>query len=371
MAVDTRRILRVSMCTFTLVTVLLSLMVSPAQASSIFSFAHLGERTYSQSAREMALGGSGIGLLPGKTPLSSNPAQLSRVEQVAFTGVFAPEWVSSSSDGQSASWAEQPLVLLQIALRVKGKAALGLGFSQYHDMGFLEERKQTVGDIGFQRTIDRSGTMWGMPFGLSLAFSQFSFGGSYEILYGSLREQWRLDYDDPDFEDIDDEINSTISGSRLTSGILWSAHDRVSLGVVYKSSAKLSFETETWAGENLIDETETRLDYPQQLGVGFAVRPLDELLICADYVYTPWTESEYESNAVGDFIDVTEYSLGVEYLNNPESIKYIERIPVRAGFSIRPWYFEPKEETLDEYAISLGFGLPLRGELGSLDIAAQ
>jgi hypothetical protein len=319
----------------------------------------------------MALGGSGIGLLPGKTPLTSNPAQLSRVEQVGFTGVFAPEWVWVSTDDQNTSWAEQPLVQLQIALKLRDDAALGLGLSQYHDMSFLEEQEKTVEEIAFVRTIDRSGTLWGLPIGLSLRFGEFSFAGSYEIIYGSLREKWSLDYLESEYEDIDDEVNSIISGSRLTGGFLWSFRDRFSIGAVYRSGSELELDTETWAGDNLVDETDTKLDYPRQFGVGLTVRPVDELLVCGDYVYTPWADAEYEGDSIDDFRDVTEFSFGIEYLRDPESIRYIERIPLRAGFSIRPWYFEKQDETLTESAISFGFGLPFRKDLGSLDIAAQ
>jgi long-subunit fatty acid transport protein len=157
----------------------------------------------------------------------------------------------------------------------------------------------------------------------------------------------------------------------LTGGILWSYRDRLSIGAVYKSGSRLDIETETWAGENRLGETDTRLDYPQQFGFGIAIMPVDELLMCADYIHTPWSESEYEGVPIDDFSDVTEFSFGIEYIRDPESMSYLDRIPVRAGFSKRPWYFEQEGETISETAVSLGFGLPFRDDLGSIDVAAQ
>ena len=65
-------------------------------------------------------------------------------------------------------------------------------------------------------------------------------------------------------------------------------------------------------------------------------------------------------------------SAGTELTPNPGNYaNYLKRIKYRAGFFYQGTYLKLRGRQLNEYAFSLGFGLPLRGMKTTLNLAGQ
>jgi long-chain fatty acid transport protein len=157
--------------------------------------------------------------------------------------------------------------------------------------------------------------------------------------------------------------NLTGTGYGATLGLMIKPSEKVSLGLTYKTSTKITAEGEAkMEGAGLLKLTTTatatrEINWSMWFGAGVALKPIDKLTITADVQYTNWKnlddiEVTYDNNAWNLFFakgstfklnweDRIQYRFGLEYLLS-------ENLAVRAGF-----YHDPTPAPVDTLSILL------------------
>ena len=125
--------------------------------------------------------------------------------------------------------------------------------------------------------------------------------------------------------------------------------------------------------DTAFNETDLQLNgkLPAEFTLGFVYQELNKLRIGAEYSYANW--SSYENEAKPDKLyDSNSIAVGVEYSPDATSYNnYLKRIRYRAGFYYKD---DPRLEDLKNYALTLGFGLPVilpRGQTSFVNLAFE
>ncbi|MDR1092299.1 MAG: outer membrane protein transport protein, partial [Prevotella sp.] len=114
---------------------------------------------------------------------------------------------------------------------------------------------------------------------------------------------------------------------------------------------------------------------PATYGVGFSLDRDNKLIIGADVTYQKWNDVKY-SGYMGDglsqsdrFNDRWKYAVGAEYMIDPYDRSFFKRIKFRGGVNYSNSYMnvinsDNKVKGYNEYGATLGFGFPIRDNLG-------
>ena len=97
---------------------------------------------------------------------------------------------------------------------------------------------------------------------------------------------------------------------------------------------------------------------PQAVGGGLSYTFKEKLTVAADVTWQNW--AKYKFMGHGDSLkNALTTSIGVQFIPDPYSAKFMKRITLRAGarFSTGEFIFQNKPVT--EFGVSLGVGIPL------------
>jgi len=110
---------------------------------------------------------------------------------------------------------------------------------------------------------------------------------------------------------------------------------------------------------------------PMVVGGGFSVDKADKWTIGADYRWQNW--SKFRAFDLSDsLVDSWQVSVGGELVPGVDNYSnYLARVRYRLGFVYEKTYLQLRGKQLDAYAVTLGFGFPLRGVKTLLNIGAQ
>jgi lipopolysaccharide assembly outer membrane protein LptD (OstA) len=106
-------------------------------------------------------------------------------------------------------------------------------------------------------------------------------------------------------------------------------------------------------------------------GFGAGFEKQDKWMVGGDFKWQNW--KNYRAFDMSDsLVNSFEIHAGVEYLPDINSYtNYLKHIRYRLGFTYNSSYLKLRGEHLNEYAISLGFGLPFRGMKTGLNLAGE
>ena len=107
------------------------------------------------------------------------------------------------------------------------------------------------------------------------------------------------------------------------------------------------------------------------LGGGLSVGKTDNWLLGLDYRWQNWDKFMAFGHS-DSLVNSWQLSLGGELIpNNDKYNNYLARIRYRLGFTYGRTYLHLRGQDLNQYTISFGFGLPLRGMKTMLNLAGQ
>jgi long-subunit fatty acid transport protein len=216
---------------------------------------------------------------------------------------------------------------------------------------------------------------WGNAFKVCKGFT---LGMNLSYLFGTLNTTSYAEYE------TSNTFNSKISNFRYLDGIhftgglqyniLIKEKHRLGFGLVYENALKV------WSRENLMilnymgpyspilnvdtvlvkkDTTATNVKMPQIIGGGISYDYKDKILVAVDFTWQNWKRfsmSHCSDSLKNNFIT----ELGVQYVPNPSSSKYYNKMNFRAGAKFATGYMFINDKLISEFALSLGLGLPIR-----------
>lgn len=341
-----------------------------------------------------AMGGIGYGLRNNLSANPMNPASYSRVDSLTFLfdiGVTVTQ--GKLSDGTSST-SRYGGGLDYITMLVPLKKGLGLSFGvlPFSSVGYKFGSTEESGDLSYIKSFSGSGGLSQVYAGLgySLPIKGLSLGANASYLFGTLEHTRSLptigssdSYVSTDYSELSMKTFKFDIGLQYEFAL--SKKDKLTVGAVFtpKVKSKGNYQNThyelTSAGSivsaDTISHNGVDAGIPESYGFGFTLNRNNKFIIGADVTYQKWEDVKYSSymgdglNADDRFNDRWKYAVGAEYMIDQYDRSFFKRIKFRGGLNYSNSYMnvmnsDNKIEGYKEYGATLGFGLPLRDNLG-------
>ena len=328
-----------------------------------------------------AMGGVGYALQDAYYINFKNPAAFAAFDSLSFIGDLSFSIINHhlKTNELDLKGTVAQLDYIAIGLPVMKVWRTSAGIMPYSDVGFGIIDNRLKDSITYRYT--GSGGLqllyWGNAFKV---VKGFTLGVTLSYLFGTLNSSNFVEFYDAN------TFNTIISNYRHIDGIMISGgaqyqtsfkdKHHLSMGAVYENSIKV------WSRENLSvlnyvgeyfpstsfdtvrhetgkDAVRTTSKLPQTLGLGVAYGFKDRALAALDFTWQNWKQYRM-NNAQGSFKDNFVIAAGVQYVPNPASSKYFNKINFRLGTRFSTGYMVVKDKTISEFAVSCGVGFPIR-----------
>jgi len=362
--------------------------------TSPYSRYGVGDLTNNTNAWNFAMGGTAIGLRSPNHINLNNPASYTAFDSSSFVFeggvVFNYVQLKTNLEATSRTYASVGYLTFGFPVTKWWKTTLAL--LPYSSVGYNVSSDEVLPDVGrVVRIYSGSGGinrfLWGNGFKLS---RNFSVGINASYLFGSLVRESESTYPDSAYYlNFRNDNNISVSGLYFDYGIQYTARLKKDLkltaGGVFGANTKVNAKTDLLATTYMSSSgTETTKDtiinqagvrgtitVPMMYGFGVSFEKPDKWVIGADYSWQNW--KNYLAFGVSDSL-VNSYQIraGAEIIPDIGNYtNYFKRIRYRVGLRYNSTYLELRQKHINEYAVSLGFGLPIRGLKTGINLSAE
>ena len=357
------------------------------ESNSPYSRFGLGDLQSFSTATQSAMGGVGIASYDPLSINVINPASYSSVFAQRFTmqtgGIHTTKLLQTSTQNQVVNSTNFNYLMFSFPLSKFWGTSVGLLPYSEKSYSFSDAITDPSADLLFEG----NGGLTRIYFGNSTNVNKnLSIGANLNYLFGNLNSSRKVFFNDVRVFNtkINEDIN--IKGFYFDFGLMYKAKlgkwNSV-LGFTMDNGSEISAEKtsliETFRSGGEFELIEDTISFDQQLGgslvlptsMGFGLALSNEQWkIMADYKSDNW--EEYNLFGTNDDLEnSSRLALGFEFVPDKKSInRYYKMIRYRLGMYSSKTYLNLKNQQLDEKAITLGFGLPLKrsGSLVNLSV---
>ena len=311
---------------------------SEALTSSPYSLYGLGVINQTSIGKFNSLGYSGIGVKSVYELNNLNAASYALIPQNSFLydiGVKG-QFNNYSNNSTTESKSNVNFSNLAFGFRVMENLGAGISLVPYSDVGYsiLGVSTNVEGsNESFESSITGLGGLSDIRLNLGYALgTKLRIGLSTSFLFGSIEENESFNY------------NSTVQLPTSLGGQLRRTVDKTLYGV------EISVEDEE--SDNVSD-----FKLPLEFGFGLSLKPIEQLTLSADYKKNFWTKTNQSEN-IGTYTDQNIYAIGLEYIKDPTSYKYSQRISYRLGYNYDNGYLALGDNKVEGYNFTTGIGIP-------------
>ena len=372
-----------------LVFVLVGLSLSAQnESNSPYSRFGLGDLQSFSTATQSAMGGVGIASYDPLSINVSNPASYSSVFTQRFTmqtgGIHTTKLLQTSTQNQVVNSTNFNYLMFSFPLSKFWGTSVGLLPYSEKSYSFSDVSTDPSADLLFEG----NGGLTRIYFGNSINVNKnLSIGANLNYLFGNLNSSRKVFFNDVSVFNtkINEDIN--INGFYFDLGLMYKAKlgkwNSV-LGFTMDNGSEISAEKtsliETFRSGGEFELIEDTISFDQQLGdslvlptsMGFGLALSNEQWkIMADYKSDNW--EEYNLFGTNDDLEnSSRLALGFEFVPDKKSInRYYKMIRYRLGMYSSKTYLNLENQQLDEKAITLGFGLPLKRSGSLVNLSAE
>lgn len=340
------------------------LAAAPAAAQGTLSTQGFGYPTGQLAARARAMGG-GLADLDPLSPL--NPAAIGILGRPGVYFEYAPEWRRvTTADGVDESTVSRfPVVAANIAIGTRWM--VGLSSSTMLDRSWETRNTLSIGTPPDTATavavFNATGAMNDVR--LALAYRPHptvAVGLGVHALTGESRTERQLSVpDSTQFIPALERRRFGYSGNGISLGATWRPRPTFGLGV----SGRTGGGVKASAG----DTTLATADYPARAGASIEYTGITGIALAGRAGWTGWSSLEGLSVTGAPVRDTWEYGFGLE--GRGPSVFSLEPA-LRLGYRSRELpYGLPDGSGVSENAIAGGFGVPVAGGRGMLDLTIE
>ncbi len=398
------RVTKILFSTVALMTVAVWSATAQTSATNTFSpysMYGIGELSTQGSLPMRSMGGMGVAWRSTSMASLLNPAGYSatlRKSAIFNFGVEGMHMINSQNryDNSTGAFAgsvkssKTSVNFHEISLQIPLAKGLGLGLSltPYSSVGYnmtaIEQDENAWADVGqvkynYQGEGDitevKLGVGWEIFKGFSLGVAGMYYWGDIDRQYttkithnivgeGSMLSTIGLD-------------NYSVSNFKFQAGVQYSVinNDKRSLtiGATYDIGGslrprvtRLSYINDNLATEVYNDDYRSEIRLPMQIAGGIFYQDV-KWSAGFDYVYQNWKGKNakladvIEQGVEVAYANTSTYKVGVEYTPNRFDVRrYYNRMSYRAGFRYGGYYQTFGGEHLNQYAVTVGIGFPLR-----------
>jgi len=362
--------------------------------SSPYSFYGLGDVRFKGTIENRAMGG--LSVLGDSIHINlQNPAFLSSLKLTSFAigGTYSP--TTLKTDSQKEKSRRTGLDYLAVAVPLD-KMAFSFGLIPYSSVGYkIRTTVLSPGTDEITELNDYSGkgginkVFVGYSYQLT---PKFSIGADMQYNFGKI-ETKSLTYKDEVQYGTRELNTSEVSGINFNTGIAFKSkiNKKLSIfsGITYSPKADLKLANErsiaivqfsTSGSEVTIDEAEninvddTVLTLPSKLAFSTAIGEVKKWSVGGEVTLQSTSDLGSRFNDIDDieYENSVKYSIGGYYIPKYNSFtNYFSKVVYRGGFRYENTGLVLKNESIKDYALTLGFGLPLGGTFSNINIGLE
>lgn len=379
-------------------------LVTQAQENSPYSRYGWGNLVPSTPIATRGMGGIGTGyvdyderydlkqIYPRSQAINfTNPASYSRLRITSFDLGFEVEnqvlREQNNIEKYKASFANISYLHLGIPLSRKHNFAMIFGLRpisriNYKVESYARELNPVTGNNidSTLTTYEGTGGSYQAYAGLGKGFGNFSVGVNFGYYFGTKDFATRKNFlnDTVAYYKGNYQTKANFGGIFLQTGVQYRAKLSKDLRLVLGATA--AFKRNYSAKKDLIRETfeydgaggtytrdsvyrendiEGTVTFPGSISGGFTLEKQDKWLLGADYTTTSWDDFRLY-DAKDSVATNWKIRVGGQFIPNALGSNYWGRVTYRLGFNFGPDYIRYNKQELDQYAVTAGFGFPIR-----------
>jgi hypothetical protein len=340
------------------------------------------------------MGGSGIAFRSPYHINYGNPASYTAFDSLSFVfeGGFNLDIIKLTSNVQTENRNFASVGYLLFGMPVTKWWRTSLGLVPYSNIGYNIASPGQIDKTNILRIYSGSGGVnrfyWGNAFKI---LKNLSIGVNASYLFGSMnRESTILFPDSLFFANYKFENHVTMNDLYFNFGVQYTARFKkdlkMTIGGIFANQSKMAAKTDMLSttffvgagGSDVVKDTVAiaenfggNIVIPVMFGLGLSLDKSDKWTVGTDFKWQNWKKFR-AFNLSDSLVNSYTVSVGAEFvpdINNYSN--YLKRIRYRVGFLYNSTYLELFGKHLNEYALTLGFGTPVRGMKTALNVSLQ
>ncbi|MHC5308805.1 hypothetical protein ACYSNM_01755 [Myroides sp. LJL116] len=351
-----------------------------------YSFYGLGNVNYNGTNEYKAMGGTSVYADSIHVNLK-NPASFAKLKYTTLSLGATAHYYRFKSDQSKDEAKRQSFDYFTLGFPIAEKAGVVFGILPYSNVGYKIMGQETTnplgqttansftGDGGVNRAFIGAGVE--LTSNLSVGFDAgYHFGktdnktftwmkdiGDGTPLSTQTLEHKNLDYKGFSYTvsaQYEAKINKYDFQSNITYApqTKWDVTNTTKIGIYDVFAPSYPSKEEV-----LVDETATFIN-PQNLAIGAGFGKKFKWFVSGQFTYVENSKlaNAWNTTSISGYEDTRRYSVGGFYIPKYNSFtSYMDRVVYRAGFRYENTGLVLKEQSIKDYAVSVGFGLPVRG----------
>ncbi len=354
---------------------ILLLMIIPLQAGSYFTsqVKGVGIRQYNTGVRGLGMGGTGLASMDSLMLSSYALTQWRNIVDTRATFTFQYQRIYTDFEKASFTSSTADFAGVNIAIPlVKKKWVVGVTLQPYTQVDFKFSQQLEDNGQSFTQVNLYDGSVSKAQFVLVYSpVARVGIAVNWNYYFGTIQDRYELRYDDPNFLTTRHLVKYRISGPGGGISMDVRPFSALSLAGFVDTPANLNLSVSYDSPVNDPVNVERNLDgFPLQYGFGGEWRPISRLSLAADYSYQNWKKVLKIPDPV--YEDWYRFGFGIERkMSQARSRKFLDRIDLRAGFSMEQIGYKFQGESVKEYSGHFGLGIPFHRMRNRIDLGLQ
>ncbi len=372
-----------------------TLLSAQIKIISPYSRFGIGDLSGINNAWNFSMGGTGIAFRSPTHINYLNPASYTEFDSTSFVfeGGVLMNSIQLKSNIQSVSRNYASLGYLLFGFPVNHWWKTSIGLFPFSNVGYNIAITELHDDIGkVKRSYTGEGGInrfnWGNGFQITRSLS-IGFNASY--LFGNSNRRSAVLFPDSIMfmnfmVDHDITVNDFYFDFGAQYRIKLKKDMSMVLGGIFSPKSAVSAKANTLARTfvlasdlsetikdtiNISDDVHGKIVVPLSLGFGLSFEKQDRWVIGGDFKWQNW--KNYTAFDITDsLVNSYQFNFGAEIQPDVNAYtNYLKRIHYRFGFNYTSTYLELRGKHLNDYAFSLGFGLPVHGSKTAVNLGLQ
>lgn len=340
--------------------------------NSPYSRYGFGDLNQSGSSFNQGMGGTGIALREPNTINFLNPASYNTQDTMSFIWDFGVvgNVRKSVAGGASSSMKNMNFDHIAFSFPINRNYFVAIGALPFSKIGYNISSTGRIDTSSYRGFYNGSGNINQLFIGNSFGLfnKKINIGVNFNYLFGSFDHIRTQEYIYSDLNNMEQSYGTRLNGWSINlgvqSGFVLNSSVKVLLGATYQTPTSLKGNTYDIAksgGVTFLEDTfDANYKIPARIGVGVNFLLKDKYMVAFDYTFQDWNDVKAPGN-INSFKAGNKFNLGFQFTPDANSyISYFDRIRYRAGLYLDNSYLNINNTDINDYGVSLGFGLPFK-----------
>ena len=375
-------------------------VLAQSGTNSPYSQYGLGVLSEQSQGFNRGMNGLALGLRYNNQVNVQNPASYSAMDSLTmiFDVGLSGQITNFKENGRKLNANNADFEYAVGAFRLLPNVGIGFGLIPFTSVGYNYSNKPDTkfSSVSFTETHYGSGGLHQAFVGVGWSFLKgFSAGANLSYLWGSYDRSISIASTDGNVNTEVKNYSASVTSYKVDFGLQWqhrmSKDGVLTVGATYGVGHNLHADAEyktssTNSQTGVVTEppalkVDNALSIPHTFGFGLSWKHADRLTVGADYTLQKWGSLDYPeiNSTTGDYVlkngllnDRSKITVGCEWVPNPLSMRFLNRVNYRIGASVATPYIKVNgQDGPKEYSVSAGFGIPVNKGRSFFNLSGQ